>query len=126
MAHVQVIGIGILFLMISIIGFTLPISVTLADTTMYLTIPQVVAVCDSWVGQFAQMLAQVAMVCSEFNNLLMGVYGSGLLAIILIIVGVVIKSKKIWICEQCNYALNSEADLINHKIDKHPDKKIDS
>jgi len=94
MAKGGIIGIGIFFLIIAIIGYNVPISVTLADTTANITIPKVVAFCDSGFGQFGQMLAQVAMVCLESNNFLMGIYGSGIIGIILIIVGSVLKGNK--------------------------------
>ena len=94
MARGGIIGIGIFFLIIAIIGYNVPISITLADTTVNLTIPQVVAFCDSGLGQIGQMLAQVALVCSEYNNFMMGIYGSGLLGIILIIVGSVTGKKE--------------------------------
>jgi len=89
-----IIGIGIIFLIIAVAGYTTPISVTLADTTVNLTIPKVVAFCDSGLGQFSQMLAQVVLVCSEHKNFMMGIYGSVLLGIILIIVGAVVSGEK--------------------------------
>ena len=94
MARGIIIGIGIIFLIIAVIGYNTPISITLADTTVNPTIPQMVAFCDSGVGQFAQMSPQVVMVCSEYNNFMMGIYGSGLLGIILIIVGSVTGKKE--------------------------------
>jgi len=117
-----ILTVGIILLPIAIIAYNFPLSVTLADTTVNLTIPETVAFCASWAGQFGQILAQVVLVCSEYNNLLMGIYGAVLLGIALIIVGLVKKSKKIWICEHCNYALTSEVELINHKNEKHLDK----
>ena len=124
MARGGIIGIGIIFLIIAVAGYTTPISVTLADTTVNLTIPKVVAFCDSGFGQFAQMSPQVVMVCSEYNNFMMGIYGSGLLGIILIIVGAVVSGKKrTWICEFCNYATSTEAEMINHKNQKHIQEK---
>jgi len=83
-----------IFLIIAVIGYSTPISITLADTTVNPTIPQMVAFCDSGIGQFAQMSPQVVMVCSEYNNFMMGIYGSGLLGIILIIVGSVTGKKE--------------------------------
>ncbi len=85
---------GILLILLGIVGYTLPFNVTLADTTVNLTIPKVVAFCDSGFGQFSQMLPQVVMVCSEYNNLLMGIYGAGILGIILIAVGATKSGKK--------------------------------
>jgi len=84
---------GILLIFLAIVGYILPMSVTLADTTVNLTIPKVVAFCNSGLGQFSQMLPQVVMVCSEHNNLLYGIYGAGVLGVILIIVGVVVPQK---------------------------------
>ena len=94
MARGGIIGIGVVLIVLAVAGYINPISVTLADTTVNLTIPQVVAFCDSGFGQISQMLAQVVMVCSEYNNFMMGIYGSGLLGIILIIVGLVTGKKE--------------------------------
>jgi len=94
MARGGIIGIGVVLIVLAVAGYINPISVTLADTTVNLTIPQVVAFCDSGFGQISQMLAQVVMVCSEYKNFMMGIYGSGLLGIILIIVGLVTGKKE--------------------------------
>jgi len=88
------IGIGVILITLAFFGYFIPMSVTLADTTVNLTIPKVVAFCDSGFGQIGQMLAQVVMVCSEYKNFLMGIYGSGVVGVILIIVGAVIPGKK--------------------------------
>ena len=61
---------------------------------MSATIPQMVAFCESGLGQFAQLSPQVVMVCSEYNTFMLGIYGAGLIGIILIIVGAVIGKDK--------------------------------
>ncbi len=94
MANGQAAAIGLLLIILAVAGYITPISVTLADTTANLTIPQVVAFCDSGFGQIGQMLAQVVMVCSEYKNFMMGIYGSGIVGVILLIVGAVIPGKK--------------------------------
>ena len=90
MARGGIIGIGIVLIVLAVAGYITPMSVTLADTTVNLTIPQVVAFCDSGFGQISQMLAQVVMVCSEYKNFMMGIYSAGIIGIILIIVGIVL------------------------------------
>jgi len=123
MARGIIIGIGIIFLIIAVIGYDTPISITLAGTTVNPTIPQMVAFCDSGVGQFAQMSPQVVMVCSEYNNFMMGIYGSGLLGIILIIVGAIYTTKKsIYLCDHCKFAASTEAELYNHSVKEHKDE----
>jgi len=124
MARGVIIAIGIFFLIIAIIGYNVPISVKLADTTTNLTIPQVVAFCDSGFGQIGQMLAQVVMVCSEYKNFLIGIYGSGVLGVILIIVGAIVsgKKKETGACQYCNYVTTSETGLLRHKAENHLDK----
>ena len=94
MANTVPITIGFLLIIGAVAGYMIPISVTLADTTVNLTIPKVVAFCDSGFGQIGQMLAQVVMVCSEYKNFMMGIYGSGIVGVILLIVGAVIPGKK--------------------------------
>jgi len=93
-ANGWLVALGIFLIIIAILAYTVSLSITLADTTVNLTIPQVVAFCNSGLGQFAQLSPQVVMVCSEYNNFLMGIYGFGLLGIILIIVGAVSDRKK--------------------------------
>ena len=94
MARVGIIGIGIILIVLAVVGYITPLPVTIAGITGSTTIPKVVAFCNSGVGQFSQMLPEVVLACSEYNNLLMGIYGSGLLGIILIIVGSVVPRKK--------------------------------
>jgi len=80
---------GILLIVLAVGGYYFPMSITLEGTTVNLTIPQMVAFCDSGLGSLAQLSAQVVQACSEYKTLMLGIYGSGLLGIILIIVGVV-------------------------------------
>ena len=89
MARSEVATIGALLLIAGVIGYFIPMSVTMADTTVNLTIPQVVAFCDSGFGSLAQLSPQVVMVCSQYNTFMFGIYGAGLIGIILIIVGAV-------------------------------------
>jgi len=88
-ARSEVATIGALLLGIAIIGYYYQMSVTLADTTVNLTIPQVVAFCESGLGSLAQLSPQVVMVCSQYNTFMFGIYGAGFIGIILIIVGAV-------------------------------------
>jgi len=88
-ARTEVITVGGLLLLVAIIAYYLPISFTLADETMSATIPRMVAFCESLPGQFAQLSPEMVLVCSEYNTFMFGIYGSGLLGIILIIVGAV-------------------------------------
>jgi len=88
-ARSEVATIGALLLIAGVIGYFIPMSVTMADTTVNLTIPQVVAFCDSGLGSLAQLSPQVVMVCSQYNTFMFGIYGAGLIGIILIIVGAV-------------------------------------
>jgi len=88
-ARPEVTTVGALLLIVAIIGYYVPTSVTLADTTVNLTILQVVAFCESGLGSLAQLSPQVVMVCSQYNTFMFGIYGAGLIGIILIIVGAV-------------------------------------
>jgi len=125
--------IGFLLIIGAVAGYMIPMSVTLGDTTVNLTIPKVVAFCDSGFGQMSQMLAQVVMVCSEFKNFMMGIYGAGIGGLILIIVGAILpgekkeaETRKEWICEHCKFKTKAEVDLIEHYKLDHADKKGDS
>ena len=61
MANGQAAAIGLLLIILAVAGYITPISVTLADTTVNLTIPKVVAFCDSGLGSLAQLSPQVVM-----------------------------------------------------------------
>ena len=119
MANGNVIIAGIFILAVAIIGYILPIDEGYS-------IPQVVALCNSGMGQLGQAFSgDIVKSCSEFNGLLMGVYGSGILGLILIIVGAVIPSKskqEKLTCSYCNFVAMSEAELLKHNSDKHLDK----
>jgi len=81
---------GILFLFLAIIGYIFPI----AGEEGY-SIPQVAALCNSGMGQLGQAFSgDFVKACSDYNGLLMGVYGSGVLGVILMIVGAVRTGKK--------------------------------
>ena len=85
---------GILLIFLGIVGYNLPLTTTAADPNTTLTIPQAVGICNSGMGQLGQAYSGEAVrICSEYNILLYGIYGSGLVGIILIIVGVVVPEK---------------------------------
>ncbi len=115
---------GIILLFIAIIGYYYPISFTIAGESMSATIPDMVAFCESGLGQFAQLSPEVVRVCSEYNTFMYGIYGSGLLGIILIIVGAATSAKKesSTVCSHCNFVGKTEADLLDHKAKNHLDK----
>ncbi len=85
---------GILLILLGIVGYNLPLGNTAADPNTTLTIPVAAGICNSAMGQLGQAYSgEAAKTCSEWNNLLYGIYGSVPLGIILIIVGVVKPSK---------------------------------
>jgi len=94
-ANGQILAIGLLLIILGFIAYITPLNVTLAENaTVNLSIPKVVAFCDSGLGQFAQISYEVVLVCSEFKNFLIGIYGAGLIGIILLIIGVTKSDKK--------------------------------
>jgi len=96
MARVGIIAVGTFFLIIVLIGYTFPFQDTTSpDPAATETIPQAVRVCNSEMGQLAQSYsAEISKICSDYNVMIMGVYGSGILGIILIVVGSVVPGKK--------------------------------
>ncbi len=142
MARTEVITVGGLLLLVAIIAYYFPIPFTLAGETVSNTIPNVVAFCESGIGQFAQLSPEIVKICSEFNTFMLGIYGSGLLGIILIIVGAAVPSsnqrvvevyhetpqetRKEWNCEHCDFKSEEEMDLIEHYKKQHADEKGDS
>jgi hypothetical protein len=121
MANGGLIGAGIIFLGIAIIGYIVPVN----DEGW--SIPDVTALCNSGMGQLGQAFSgDIVKVCSEYNMMLYGIYGSGLIGIILLIVGSVIpesKSKeKSLTCKYCNFVAMSEPELLKHNSENHLDK----
>ena len=95
MARVGIIAVGTFFLIIAVIGYIFPFQDTTSpDPAATETIPQAVRVCNSEMGQLAQSFsAEISKLCSDYNVMIMGVYGSGILGIILIVVGAVVSRK---------------------------------
>ena len=125
MANKGALGVGIFFLLIGGTGFLMPYSVwneNLRGTQFAeITIPEIHDLCASGLGQLGQAFSgDIQKACSEFRIVTYGIYGSGIIGLILIIVGAVVPGKnRTWICEFCNYAASTEAEMINHKNQKH-------
>ena len=82
MARVEIIGIGIILLTIAVAGYVTPVG------SEGHTIPQLNDVCGTGLGQFGQLFsAEITENCREFSLLTLGIYGAGIIGIILIIVG---------------------------------------
>ncbi len=112
------IGIGVILITLAFFSYFIPISFTLADETMSATVPQMVAFCESGIGQFAQLSPEIVKICSEFNTLMLGIYGSGLLGIILIIVGAAKGDSK-------EKILHVDTGEVKERSTKEHDKSID-
>lgn len=119
MANTGVVS-GAILLGIAILGFLYPIN------DMGWSVPQVHELCSSGLGQLGQVFSgDIQKICLEFRYITYGIYGLGLIGIILVIVGVVISSKskeKTLTCAYCNFVATSETELLQHKSDKHLDK----
>ena len=80
---------GIILFFIAGIGYVYPI----ADNGM--TVPQITDLCASGLGQLGQMFSgDVQKICREYGYLMYGIYGFGLIGIILIIVGAVVPGER--------------------------------
>jgi len=76
---------GIILFILAGIGYVYPI----ADNGM--TIPQINDLCASGLGQLGQLFSGDAQkICREYGYVMYGIYGFGLIGIILIIVGAVV------------------------------------
>ncbi len=85
-----IIGLGIFILVISIIGYNIPLVVTEADPNTTLTIPVAVGICNSGMDQHGQAFsAEDVKICSERNISLCGIYSVGISGVVLMIVGAV-------------------------------------
>ena len=116
MARAGALGFGIFLFIVAGAGFVFPI------TDMGHTVPQINDLCQSGLGQLGQIFggSEVQQRCSEYRSLTYGIYGFGLIGLILIIVGAAVPGKKrTYICEHCNFAAETEAQMINHKNQNH-------
>ena len=96
MARRSIIGGGIVLLVLAIIVYNFPFSEsTMGGEIITVTIPVAVGICNSAMGQLGQSFSSEAVKsCAEYNILINGIYGSGLIGIILVIVGAVVSGKK--------------------------------
>ena len=118
MGNLGLIGSGIVLIFIAGFGYVIPVDEGYS-------IPDVSAICSSAAGQLSQAYSgEVVKSCSEFQMMLYGVYGSGLLGIILLIVGVVLPKLKVksLTCSYCNFIAISETELLKHNSENHLDK----
>jgi len=80
---------GSAILFIAIIGYFIPVTGT------GFTIPQVNDLCASGLGQLGQLFSgDVQKICREFGYLMYGIYGFGIIGLILIIGGAVASGEK--------------------------------
>jgi len=119
---------GAILLVIAVIGYVIPINdVTTEGLPITITIPNAVGICNSDMGQLSQVYnSEVAQSCSMYSLMIMGIYGSGILGIILITVGAVVSGKigkdTSTVCKYCNFVGQTEAELLGHKAKNHLDK----
>jgi len=119
MARKGAIGAGIFVLIIGIIGIIMPVN------DFGHSVVDLHNLCTSGIGQLAQFFGgqQVIQNCQTAKGATYLVLGLAGIGTIIIIIGAVVSSKpRTWICEYCNYATSAEAEMINHKNEKHLDK----
>ena len=120
MAKTGLIVTGIILLVLAGLGFVTPVT----DTGF--TIAGVNNLCQSGYGQLGQLFSgDLQQICGQFQLMMYGIMGGGLIGIILLIVGLVVPSKsggKTLTCSYCNFVAMSEAELLKHGSDKHLDK----
>ena len=84
MARGGLVGFGVFLILLAVAGYITPIG------SEGHTIPQLDDVCRTALGELGQAFsAEVLENCREFSLLTLGIYGSGLIGFILIIVGAV-------------------------------------
>ena len=130
MVNYSVLTVGILFLIIAAGGFLMPNSLWNENFqgTIYqnLTIPELSDLCNSGLGQLAKMFnSDVQQACTEFKLMSYAIIGSGIIGLILLIIGAVIPKSskpKTLTCSYCNYVAISETDIDQHYFKNHLDK----
>ena len=94
---------GIVLLILAIIGYILPIEEGYS-------IPDVIALCNSGMGQLGQAFSgDIVKACSEYNAMLYGIYGFALLGLILIVVGSVVSGGQ----KEVHHEIEVEDDAID-------------
>ena len=120
MAKGGLVGVGVFFLVVAIVGYILPVN----DEGW--TIPGVDELCSSGWGQLGKAFSgDIQQICAEYKLMTLAIYGSGVIGIILIVVGAVIPSKsrvKSLTCSYCNFVAESETELLKHSSDNHLEK----
>jgi len=116
MAKLGALVVGIFFLLIGVAGFLMPNSVFNENSrgTQFadMTIPEVHDLCSSGLGQIGQAFSgDMQKGCSDIRMVTYGIYGSGIIGLILIIVGAVVpgnpKLSKMN-CGQCGATIDSK------------------
>lgn len=120
MAETPLIVLGLFLLGLTALGYLVPV------TDNGFTIPGVNNLCQSGLGQLGQLFSgDVQQTCNQYQLMLYGMYGLGIIGIILIIVGAVkpsISKKNVLTCPYCNFVPQSESELVKHKAENHLDK----
>jgi len=87
--NIAIVSVGCLLLVIAVIGYILPMG------DIGLTVIGVDQLCSSGFGQLGQAFSGDAQqICGQYKIMALAIYGLGLLGIILIIVGSVVKGNK--------------------------------
>lgn len=116
MARGGILGVGIVLLIIALIGYIAPVNN--AGNTAF----QMNALCNTDLFQFGQLFVpETGQLCSKANLMVIGTYASGILGIVLIVVGSVAPSGyprrvKPLTCPFCNYGATSANDLHRHSL----------
>lgn len=115
MANGPAIAIGIFFLFLAGLGYIYPVG---SDGQ---TIPQFNDMCKSGIGQLGQLFSSDAQEnCRIANYMTLGVYGFGIIGVILIIVGAVVPSKRNeYLCKNCNFRTDDRREIEDHCDSKH-------
>ncbi len=87
MANIAIVSVVCLLLVIAVVGYVTPFNEGY-------TIPGTDAICSGDMGQLGQTFrAEIQQGCSEYKLATLGIYGVGIVGIIIIIVGAVVPSK---------------------------------
>ena len=109
---------GIFMIIISVIGLAIPIN------EIGQTISEVNEACQSGEGGIGEWFgASLHDACSVLNYMTLGIYGLGTIGFILIIVGVVVPSKKEYVCKNCNYMTDTRKQIKIHCDMSHENGK---
>ncbi len=125
MSNRGLMGSGIVLILIGLVGYFVPIENMLPAVESNTSAEDVCSSLEMLLPpRYKEMCDLSKDVMDNPSPLvILGSYGSLGVGVALLIIGGVVKKKpkesKMFMCKECDFAFNTEADLHNHRVEKH-------